>query len=237
MTTHALILSAAVSLIGLGAVADERRAPDSDRPTYDAPATRDDRTAKEAAKDAVADARAADRKSTEENRPFSTIGIGFEAGAGVGGFMDNRIASVTTAQGTWKARAIVGTRRHFAGEAAYVGGTQIVNALGIQSNATLMNHGFEGSFRWNVLTGMIQPYATGGVGYSHYTLGDARLTTSDVQSTGDVLTFPVSFGLAWKPNAFMLDARLSFHPSTNSAMIRDTNLSTWDVGAHAGFEF
>jgi hypothetical protein len=179
-----------------------------------------------------------DRKDLLHADPNKRMaGISVEAGGGVGGFIDNRISSVTSAQGQWTARMIFGTRSHFGGEAAYVGSAQGVNTVGISPNATLLGNGTEGAFRLNVLTGMFQPYAIAGLGWMHYSLGPATLTTSDVQQNGDVVTFPLGLGMAWRMDGLVLDSRLSFHPATTSALIRDTNLSTWDLQARAGFEF
>jgi hypothetical protein len=251
MKLHAMILGAAVSLIGFGALAettndDDRpvndRRGDADRPIdprYEpAPAATDEaKDDAESTKAKIADARDRDRAETNKRRPPSWIGIGFEAGGGVGGFFDDRASASTSAQGLWQIRAVVGTRTHFAGEMAYVGGATTLNTFGVSNDATMTTNGFEGAFRWNVLTGIIQPYASAGLGYQHYSLGEAQISTSDVSSAGEVMTFPLALGVAWKPGPFVLDGRVSFHPATNSALLRDTNMSTWDVGAHAGFEF
>jgi hypothetical protein len=245
MTRHPIMFGAAAVMLGLSAFAHEVKetpidppAPPSDTPRADATRIEpsqaigltpsDKQQQKNLTEAFVPDA---------EKRPASWVGVGFQAGAGVGSFIDNRMAGQTSAMAQWKIRGMVGTRRHFGGEAAYIGGAQSVNAFGVQQGATLMNHGFEGAFRYNLFTGLLQPYATGGLGYSHYTLGNAVISTSDVDSTGDVLTLPISAGLAVKPGALILDARLTVRPAVGTTLIRNTNLSTWDVGAHAGFEF
>ena len=258
MKSYALILGAAVSLIGFSALADstndddrptttDDRAKSTAPPTYDNPAAAPARPLDEAIsdgdsgapmiKDRVAQVREKDREETNKNLPPSHIGIGFEAGGGVGGFFDSKASGVTSASGLWQVRAIVGTRTHFAGEMAYVGGASTLNTFGVSNDATMTTNGFEGAVRWNVLTGMIQPYAAAGLGYQHYSLGSAQISTSDVSSGGEVMTFPLAVGLAWKPGAFILDGRVSFHPATQSALLKNTNMSTWDFGAHAGFEF
>jgi hypothetical protein len=165
------------------------------------------------------------------------VGIGMEAGGGVGGFTDSRISNVTSAQGQWTARMVFGTRSHFGGETAYVGSAQTVNTLGIQPGATIVGNGAQGGFRFNVLTGMFQPYAMAGIGWTHYTLGNAQLTTSDVSLNGDVATFPLATGMAWRFDGLVLDSRVTFTPATSSGLVRGTNLSTWAVQGHAGFEF
>jgi hypothetical protein len=44
-------------------------------------------------------------------------------------------------------------------------------------------------------------------------------------------------GMAWRKNGLILDGRFSMHPATSADMLREANLSTWDVNAKAGFEF
>lgn len=254
MKSHALILGAAVSLIGLGALAQplpddrptappERPVPIDESPTYqpeprgDADEEGDVLEKAEGRSEAVDRARAMDERQTRRDRPPSWIGIAIMAGGGVGGFFDDSLAAATSTTGMWQVRAVVGSRRHFAGEMAYLGGAQNVNTLGVDRNARMINNGFEGAFRWNVLTGLIQPYAIGGVGYQHYSIRDEQVQTADVQSYGDVLNFPLGAGLAFKPGPFTIDGRVTFRPATNSGLLRNSNLSTWDLGAHAGFEF
>jgi hypothetical protein len=254
MKAHAMILGAAVSLIAFGARAQtpfddrpvpapERPLPTEDRPTYTPPGQDEKKAERDVKKDAakekarIADAQDADRKESEKTRPPSWIGITVMAGGGGGSFFDDDLAGQTSATGMWQVRAVVGSRRHFAGEMAYVGGAQNVNTLGVNQGARMINNGFEGAFRWNVLTGILQPYALGGIGYQHYKIADEQVITSDVQSYGDVLNFPLAVGVALKPGPFTLDGRVTFRPATNSGLLRSNNMSTWDIGANAGFEF
>jgi hypothetical protein len=253
MKTPHLILAAAVSLLGLGAFAqtpddtitptDDVPTPADDRPITAPPPMADDddlidpeaRAATDP--DPIEEAAEADERMRGGYVPPSRIGIAFMAGGGFGNFFDDGLAGSTSQPGLWQVRAVVGSRRHFAGEMAYVGGAQNVYTLGVDDGATMVNNGFEGAFRWNVLTGIIQPYAVGGIGYQHYRLSDEAVQTADIQSYGDVVNFPLGVGLAVKPGPITIDGRFTFRPATNSGLLRDSNLSTWDLGAHAGFEF
>jgi hypothetical protein len=243
MKWHALIVGAGLSLLGFGAFAEappadrptERRIPVDDRPTYVSPDARDESVSRRA-KDTIDRTTEKDRRETERDRPSSWIGIAFMLGGGAGSFFDPNLNAATSTTGMWQVRAVVGSRRHFAGEMAYVGGTESVHTLGVTDGAQMMNNGFEGAFRYNLLTGLVQPYAISGVGYSHYSIADTQVT-SDVQGYGDAMTFPMGTGVAFKPGPFTIDGRITFRPATSSGLLRRTNLSSWDIGAHAGFEF
>ena len=174
----------------------------------------------------------------DSDRFKSKVGVAIESGGGIGGFVDRSISETTGSQGQYTGRVVVGTRRHFAGEAAYVGSAQRVNTFGVSPGSMLYGNGVETAFRYNLLTGMWQPYATGGIGWMHYNFNrDAQISTSDVQQSGDVVTFPVGVGMAWRLDGLILDSRFSMHPATSSSMIRGANFSTWDLQARAGFEF
>src|SRR5690606_3916634 len=95
------------------------------------------------------------------------MGLEVQTGGGIGGFVDDRISEVTSPQGQWTGRLVIGTRRHLGGEVAYVGSAQRVNTFGISPNSTLFGNGAEGAARLNVLTGMWQPYAIAGLGFVH----------------------------------------------------------------------
>ncbi len=165
------------------------------------------------------------------------IGMSAEIGGGVGGFTDTKATDVTTAQGVWTARITVGTRSHIGGEAAYVGSAQGLNTLGVDQNAILHGYGLETALRFNILTGMWQPYLLAGVGWTHYNVTNTATNTSDVKSNADLAQFPLGAGVAFRYSGFIADARFAYHPVTNSDLMGNTYLSTWDLAARVGFEF
>lgn len=179
------------------------------------------------------------RWSSDPEHPalMTRIGMTAEAGGGVGGFTDSRMSDVTSAEGVWSARLTVGSRTHLGAEAAYTGSAQRLSTFGVDPNARLVGNGVEGAVRWNVLTGMWQPYLLAGVGWTHYNVTNTPVNTSDVQDNGDVAQFPLGAGLAWRYSGFVADARFTYHPAASSPLIQDANLSTWDVAGRVGFEF
>ncbi len=180
---------------------------------------------------------AAAQQREQPAKPQSGIGMSLEAGGGIGGFIGDTANGATSAQGQWQARMVFGTRTRFAGEAAYVGTANAINTFGVSPNSVMTGNGAEGLFRVNFLKDEWQPYAAAGVGFMYYSLGNAQLSTADVEPTGTAATFPVGVGLSWRRSGVIVDGRFSFHPATNVGVIRGANFSTWDLNAKAGFEF
>jgi hypothetical protein len=144
-------------------------------------------------------------------------GITAETGGGVGGFTDSHLSGA--AAGTWTARLTFGSRSHLGGEVAYTGSAQRL------SDAWLVGNGVETAMRWNVLTGIWQPYLFGGLGWTHF-----------APRSGDVAQLPIGFGLAWRYGGFVADTRFTCRLAAPSPVIAGENLTTWELGARVGFE-
>ena len=65
-------------------------------------------------------------------------------GGGFEDFTNNTMQNMTGTAGMWTARVLAGTRRFFGVEAAYVGNARSIDALGLQSSASLIVNGVEG---------------------------------------------------------------------------------------------
>jgi len=172
----------------------------------------------------------------DDNR-ITRVGVDLETGGGVGGFLNSTMAAATGEQGQWTVRGVVGTRRHFPGEIAYVGSTQSVQGLTVDPTSHIIGGGLETNARFNLLTGALQPYAVAGVGWNHYSVTGTTLATSAAETNADIMTFPVGAGLAYRVRGLVLDARLGFHPAFGGNLIPDQNMSTWDLNGKIGFEF
>jgi hypothetical protein len=225
MKTPATILSAAVLFLSAAAFADNSYKDTS----------KSDMSKSDSSKDR--DYKRSDAVSSEKKG----LGMSAEIGGGTGGFLDRNAAAATTAQGNWTGRLIFGTRSHLGVEAAYIGGLQTLVGNNF-SGATprLLGNGVEGALRLNLLTGVLQPYATAGVGWTHYNIvgvNGGSLATSDINDRADVAQIPLGVGLAFKPGGFIVDTRLAFHPAFGGNIFGNSNMSTWDLGARLGFEF
>jgi len=171
--------------------------------------------------------------------PFFVTGIGVsvEAGGGFGGYLGGGANSASTMAGLWTVRVTVGTRRHLAYEGAYVGSASTVNAFGLEHDAKLVSHGLETAVRFNLLTGMWQPYATAGVGIMHYSYGGSQVSSAAVDTSGNVVELPLGVGFDGRWNGFIADARFALHPATGWNLTPGANMSTWDLSARLGIEF
>jgi hypothetical protein len=177
------------------------------------------------------------RADSSDVNTLAPFGMAAEIGGGVGGFAYNQASSQTTVSGTWNARLIFGTKTHFAVEAAYIGSAQGLNTLGVADNAYLTSNGAEALLRYNIITGMWQPYVMGGAAWRHYTLTNTNVNTSDVQNQDDVAETPIGAGLAFKYAGFLADLRGEYRPAFQATLIGPTNLSNWGVNGRVGFEF
>jgi hypothetical protein len=167
---------------------------------------------------------------------FTGIGVSVEAGGGFGDFLDQRARSATTAEGLWTVRVSVGTRRHLAFDAAYVGNAQTVHAPALEHDAKLSGHGAETCVRYNMFTGAWQPYVSAGVGFVHYTFGRA-VAAEGVASSGNVIELPLAVGVALRWSALVLDTCFALHTATGWDMVIGANMSTWNIAARLGVEF
>ncbi len=182
------------------------------------------------------------RMDTDTARPSRTsppskVGMELQVGGGAEGFLDRDASTIAKPGGDWTARLIVGTRSHIAGEAAYTGTAQNLDALGVSDKATLMSNGFEALARLNILTGPLQPYAVAGYSWRHYRIANSAVNTSSVADSDNVNAIPVGAGMAFRAGRFVTDLRVTFQGAFGRELIPNANLSTWATNAKVGFEF
>jgi hypothetical protein len=178
-----------------------------------------------------------------EHTWVSRMGAGILVGGGFEDFTNNTMQNMTGTAGMWTARVLAGTRRFFGAEAAYVGNARSIDALGLQSSATLIANGVEGDARVNVPVVMrraqlLEPFAFIGLGWQHYQVTNTNTFTSDLARDDDVLAVPVGGGLEYAVGRFMADARFTYRATYyNDLLVRGANLNTWGVATQIGFSF
>jgi hypothetical protein len=171
------------------------------------------------------------------------LGAGVLLGGGFEDFTNSTLRNMTGGAGTWNARVLAGTRQYVGVEAAYVGAARGVDALGVQSNAVLVSNGVEGALRLNVpvvlrRAQLVEPFGFVGVGWSHYSVTNTNVNTSDIASDDDVMSVPVGGGLEYAIGRFMADARFTYRSTYyNDLMRTGGNLNNWGVSTQIGFAF
>jgi hypothetical protein len=174
-----------------------------------------------------------------DNNPrlLSRIGVVVDAGGGLTQFFGTTAMSQVRAGGSWTVRVEAGSRIHLGGELAYVGTAQEMTALGLDPKAVLLSNGFEGLLRWNVLTGVVQPYVGVGIGYKHFAVRNSAINTSDILNDENVAHVPGAIGFAFRMNGLVLDGRFGIAAPINSDLMPFSHLTSWDIGAKLGYEF
>lgn len=178
-----------------------------------------------------------------EHTWVAKLGAGILVGGGFEEFTSNTMQNMTGTAGTWTARVLAGTRRFIGAEAAYVGNARSIDALGLQSSATLISNGVEGNARVNVPVVMrkaqlLEPFAFVGLGWQHYQVTNTNTFTSSVARDDDVMAVPVGGGLEYAIGRFMADARFTYRATYyNDLVVNGANLNSWGVATQIGFSF
>jgi len=167
--------------------------------------------------------------------------IALSLGAGIIGFSEGLLQNMTDIGLAWDLRLTLGTESTLALELAYVGSAQRSDLVIIDS--VLVGQGCEALLRLNVGTFDLQPYAIGGIGWTHYKVYRDN-QAFNVPLDDDVMTVPVGAGLAFRSHGAMFDVRGTYRMAYDDELARrqigfvDTpGLDTWSVTGRVGVEF
>lgn len=171
-------------------------------------------------------------------------GAALTVGGGIAGFTDTEIQDVTNDLGAiWEARFAYGTDSLFALEAAYLGQSIGVDAIGLDNEAWLLGNGGEVTARLNfgIFRGL-QPYMLAGLGAMRYELRNTGgVNTSNLADDDTVGLVPVAAGMNYRAGRFLVDLRGGIRASFNDDLVQDgddsTTLSTWNTDLRIGFLF
>ncbi len=172
-------------------------------------------------------------------RDLTPYGEYFLLGGGATSFTKQATKDQFDTGGTWDVRLGVGNRFYVGAEASYVGAALDTSGAG----ANLRMNGAEGVIRlqYPFASGswLIEPFAFGGLGWSHLSLQNAApgLKTSD-----DVGVVPFGGGVTVAYDRLLIDARFTYRTSFNEDLALVPNgpavdLARWNVGASIGYEF
>lgn len=187
----------------------------------------------------------AQNRQSSSNAPSKLLGYGacISVGGGFLGFADKDMRDFASLGGGWDARFVLGTRRSYAVEAAYTGGANRLDALGLDDNATLLSTGFEVLARANFADAAWQPYVVVGLGWRHYSIVNSDTNTSSVGEGEDIGEVPLGGGMAYRRKGFVIDARALFRAAFNDELVEgrvgreEARLHSWQTQLTAGYEF
>jgi hypothetical protein len=160
-------------------------------------------------------------------------------GAGVTDFTKDATRNLFDTGGSWDVRLGFGSRTYLGAEVAYVGAA--LNGSG--SGPDLAMNGAEGVLRVNYpffTSGwLLEPFAFGGIGYSHLSLSHAP---SGAKTSDDIGVVPFGAGLTVAYGRILLDARFTYRTAFSENLAVGTsqaalNLERYAVGASLGWEF
>jgi hypothetical protein len=169
------------------------------------------------------------------------VGIGLTAGGGVTSFSKSETNDVVSAGGTWEARILFGTRPPVGLEAAYIGSAQSLSTL--SGRATLIGTGLEATARVDLGTFSVQPYAVGGIGWTHYGVSGSRDTELRIGSDDDVFNIPAGLGLRYRSGPWLVDGRGTYRFAFDDDLLQRQgdlesfgSLESWSVTFRVGIE-
>jgi opacity protein-like surface antigen len=172
-------------------------------------------------------------------------GMSLSVGGGVGGFTEETMRELTDVGGGWNARFVVGTRTVIGFEAAYIGGLQTIDTLGLDADALLLSSSIEGDVRFAptrlVVESPIHPYVFWGLAYRRYDVTNTDTNTSSVEDEDSLVEMPLGLGATYAIDRFQIDLRASYRPAWDADLVPDakegTGLATWGASLQVGYEF
>jgi hypothetical protein len=177
-----------------------------------------------------------------------TVGLGLGVMKFSGGTADGAadIGASYDVRAGFRTHALVGV------EAAYIGSSQSITALGLDPDAKIRSHGIEAVARLslenvaaaNLGPMRIEPFLFGGLAFQRFTLVDEGTNTSNVAAGDNVIAIPIGAGASGRWGRVDVDTRVTWRRTFDNDMFRtpagtraDAALSHWTLGARAGVEF
>ncbi len=162
-------------------------------------------------------------------------------GGGVTDFTEDAVKDRFDVGGAWDLRLGFGSRFYVGGELAYVGSA--ARGSGAGAGSDLLTNGAEAVLRlqypYDAGGWLVEPFAFGGIGWSHLSIRDAPPGLKDSDDVGVV---PFGAGITVGRGHLLLDARFTYRTSFDEDIAFAPNqaaasLERWTVGASVGYEF
>jgi hypothetical protein len=181
------------------------------------------------------------RTQPEYWKPRTVFGAAVLLGGGVDNFVDDGVNDMTGLGGAWSLRLVSGTREPLGFELSYFGDARDITGPGITQDDYVLRNGVEGALRLHFPfvrgSGLIEPFALAGLGWSRYSLINESSSVTFMKSSDNQLSIPVGAGLAASYRGFMFDARFTYRMAAGDDMFGTRDMAAWNVGASLGAEF
>lgn len=197
-----------------------------------------------------ADPIAAETSTSPSRAPFTQIGMTLGIGGGVTNFTGSEMSSAVDVGGSWEVRSTIGTRLFLAGELAYVGSRRNISMPGVTTaNADkphVFAHGLEGALRaqypWVTGSWLIEPFAFGGLGWTHLGIDGIVPSGSALRTSDDILVVPFGAGVSAIWNNIFVEGRFTYRAAFNEDLLATADgtpasMGNWGAGALVGYEF
>jgi hypothetical protein len=107
--------------------------------------------------------------------------------------------------------------------------------------AGLVSHAVEGTLRWNIDPGPVQPFVFGGLALRRYYLTGVVVNRSRMTSTDGVVEVPFGVGVAFRHRHLTLEGRAGYHAAFAEDLVpgmrqQATGLDTWELAFAVGWE-
>lgn len=161
------------------------------------------------------------------------------AGGGFTDFTSSAAKDRFRVGGTWDVRLGLGSRYWLGGELAYVGSSRNGDGFG----SDLSSNGAEGVLRlqypYALDRWLVEPFAFGGLGWSHLTMSHAA---PGLKGSDDYGLVPFGAGVTAGYRNFLLDARFTYRATFGESLKLaanegSANLDQWALGLSVGYEF
>ena len=186
-------------------------------------------------------------RAKEPARADRGPGFALQVGGGIMNFSSAQMQQLTNTGGYWDVRLVMGLRRVFGAELAYLGTVNPVTAPGVQSGSALLGNGAEGDLRLavpliNAEGAYIIPYGLAGLGWEHYRIASGDTDGAVLAKTDDVVTVPVGGGMTIGHRHLFLDTRFVYRFTQNEDLIAanghaNGHLRQWTFGGNFGYVF
>ena len=184
----------------------------------------------------------------ERFQPTWTVSLGI----GLVEFAGEEADSVTDIGASYDVRVLYAPHTLLDLEAAYIGTSQNITTLGLESDAKLRSNGVEALAKFDLGQYLsadlgalrFAPFVFAGFAYQRFNLSNEGVNTSDVADSDNVIAIPLGAGVGATWRNILGEARFTWRSTFDEDLFRDPSgaradesLSHWTLMARAGLGF